>query len=115
MRRKRLLHKMPQLAGTNKLALLLEGKSIKIAVMKKTPIAIQLDHQGIHYDGWVTPSTHVHDDGLPKSYRLELNQALFGNLSHNRGKWMIDEPRPQGLVVAVGTCLDRGLAKELKK
>jgi hypothetical protein len=53
--------------------------------MQNSSLPIQLDYQGARYEGWATPSNHVHEDGSPKSYYLVLNHAPIGNIIPNRG------------------------------
>ena len=63
---------------------------------------IALDYEGIHYEGWVTPSDKEGADGKPKSFHVVLNETMFGNLSSSDGTWTVDEQRPEGLVKEVG-------------
>ena len=63
---------------------------------------IALDYEGIHYQGWVTPSDKLHADHKPKSFHVVLNDTMFGNLSKDGEKWAIDEQRPAGMVQEVG-------------
>jgi hypothetical protein len=83
-------------------------------MMKKAPIALQFDHLGISYTGWATPSDERHEDGHPKSYAVVLNGVFFGNLSCDRGKWVIDERRPHELVVAAGESLSEQILGPLR-
>jgi hypothetical protein len=63
---------------------------------------IALDHEGMHYEGWVTPSDKLTEDGKPKSFHVVLNETMFGNLSLSGEHWTVDEQRPAGLVEEVG-------------
>lgn len=63
---------------------------------------IQFDHDGVHYDGIVTPSDKLRADGTPKSFHVVLNNVFFGNLNFHQSKWNADEQRPQALVEMVG-------------
>jgi len=80
--------------------------------MEKTSFSLEFNAEGIHYTGWATPSDHRHDDGQPSSYHVVLNQVFFGNVSRNKGKWLVDEQRPYELTAAVGECLDKITLKE---
>jgi len=73
--------------------------------MEKTSIPLQFDLNGTQYTGWATPSDQK-VGRYAKSYHVVLNQVFFGNLSHDRGKWLIDENRPNDLVMAAGECLN---------
>lgn len=77
--------------------------------MKKTSLPLEFDCKGIHYAGWVTPSDHHYEDGQPVSYHVVLNKVFFGNLSRNKGKWLVDEQRPHELTAELGECLDKVL------
>jgi len=83
--------------------------------MEKTSLPLEFDCEGIHYTGWATPSDHLHEDGQPASYHVVLNQVFFGNLSRNKGKWIADEQRPEGLTRAAGECLDMILQEPLRQ
>jgi len=63
---------------------------------------IQFDHDSIHYDGVVTPSEKLREDGTPKSFHVVLNNVLFGNVHYNNSKWAVDEQRPDELTEMVG-------------
>jgi len=81
--------------------------------MEKHSIPVQFSHEGIHYEGWATPSDRHKDDGLAKNYHVVLNMVFFGNLSFDKGKWLIDEQRPHELVEAVGRFLHQHAPKEV--
>ena len=74
--------------------------------MEDNSIDIELDHENMHYKGWVMPSDKKNKEGLPASYHVVLNQVLFGNLSRNQDKWSVDDWRPHELVQAVGKCIE---------
>ncbi len=63
---------------------------------------IVFDLDGKHYEGWVTPSVHLKEDGSPKSFHVVLDDVLFGNISHDNNTWVVDEQRPENLTAAVG-------------
>lgn len=63
---------------------------------------IALDYEGIHYQGWITPSDKIGEDGMPRSFHVVLNETMFGNLSRSGDTWTVDEQRPDGLVQEVG-------------
>lgn len=67
---------------------------------------IALDFEGVHYEGWVTPSDKKKQDGQPASFHVVLNETMFGNLSLSGGTWAVDEQRPEGLVQEVGKCIE---------
>lgn len=69
--------------------------------------SVSFTHDGIHYQGRITPSEHRHADGTPKSYHVILNEVLFGNLSLDGSVWAVDERRPQDLVEVVGEQIER--------
>jgi hypothetical protein len=73
--------------------------------MQSEPIDIQLDFEGTHYTGWATPSEKEYDDGWPKSFHVVLNETLFGNVTIDNGKWLVDEQRPDGMAEAVGAAI----------
>lgn len=79
--------------------------------MREDYFNIGFDHDGIHYDGIVTPSEKTHEDGSPKSYHVVLNKVLFGNVSFNNIKWVVDEQRPQALTDIVGKCIQEWFIK----
>jgi hypothetical protein len=80
--------------------------------MEKKSLVLEFDCRGIHYTGWATPSDHLHENGEPSSYHVVLNQVFFGNLTRNKGKWLVDEQRPSELTAAVGECLDKITLRE---
>jgi hypothetical protein len=71
--------------------------------------SIKFNHDDIHYDGIVTPSEKVRDDGTPKSFHVVLTNVLFGNVHHNNGKWAVDEQRPQELTDIVGKNIEKNI------
>ena len=73
--------------------------------MNHEPIDIQLEFEGIRYTGWATPSEKEHEDGWPTSFHVVLNETFFGNISTDKGKWLVDEQRPDGLAEAVGAAI----------
>ena len=70
--------------------------------MSHNYFSIKFNHDAIHYDGIVTPSEKVRDDGTPKIFHVVLNNVLFGNVHYNNGKWAGDEQRLQELIDIVG-------------
>lgn len=70
--------------------------------MNQKTFDISLEHDGIAYQGWVTPSEEARINGTPRSYHVVLNETLFGNLSKSGDQWTVDEQRPAGLVNKVG-------------
>jgi hypothetical protein len=38
---------------------------------------IEFDHDNIHYNGIITPSEKIREDGTPKSFHVVLNKVLF--------------------------------------
>jgi len=75
--------------------------------MKEDYFDIHFDHDGIHYDGIVTPSEKVREDGTPKSFHVVLNKVLFGNVHYNNSKWAVDEQRPDALTEIVGKQIEQ--------
>ena len=82
--------------------------------MERKSVALEFDCKGIHYKGCATPSDRIHDDGLPASYTIVLNQVFFGDISRYKGKWVLDERRPHELIVTVGECIDQALQEQLE-
>ncbi len=72
----------------------------------------EFNHDGIHYDGIITPLEKVREDGTPKSYHVVLNNVLFGNVHHNNEKWAVDEQRPEELTDIVGKCIEKNYTPE---
>ena len=70
--------------------------------MSEEYFKIQFEHDNIHYEGIVTPSQKVREDGTPKSFHVVLNNVLFGNVHYNNSKWSVDEQRPDTLTEIVG-------------
>ena len=68
---------------------------------------IQFDHDNIHYEGIVTPSEKVREDGTPRSFHVVLNKVLFGNVHYNNAKWAVDEQRPDALTEIVGKQIEQ--------
>jgi hypothetical protein len=68
---------------------------------------IQFEHDGIHYDGLVTPSQKLREDGTPRSFHVVLNNVLFGNVHYNNSKWAVDEQRPDELIEIVGKEIEK--------
>jgi hypothetical protein len=77
--------------------------------MEKTSISLEFESGGSVYKGWATPSDRLHDDGLPASYVIVLNEVFFGDMSKANGKWVLDEQRPHELITAVAECLSKAL------
>ncbi|HEY6976276.1 MAG TPA: hypothetical protein VH396_08295 [Chitinophagaceae bacterium] len=75
--------------------------------MNNIYFSIKFNYDDIHYDGIVTPSEKVREDGTPKSFHVVLNNVLFGNVHHNNGKWAVDEQRPQELTDIVGKQIEK--------
>ena len=69
--------------------------------MEQDYYTIQFDHDGIHYDGRVTPETTSHHES-PGSWHVVLNEVFFGYVSKQGAHWNVSEQRPQELVQAVG-------------
>ena len=68
---------------------------------------IQFDQDNIHYDGVVTPSEKIREDGTPRSFHVILNNVLFGNVHYNNSKWSVDEQRPNALTEIVGEQIEQ--------
>ncbi len=74
--------------------------------MENNAFDMVFDLNGKHYEGWVTPSEHLKEDGEPKSFHVVLEGVMFGNISHNDTGWTVDEPRPDELTEAVGKFIE---------
>jgi hypothetical protein len=62
---------------------------------------IAFDHNGLHYEGRVSPE-HKDQNGIPKSYHVVLNDIFFGYVSmDDSGRWHVTEQRPEALLEAV--------------
>jgi len=68
---------------------------------------IQFDNDGIHYEGVITPSQKLREDGTPRSFHVVLNNVLFGNVHYNNSKWAVDEQRPDALTEIVGKQIEQ--------
>jgi len=68
---------------------------------------IQFDHDGIRYDGIISPSEKLRADGTPRSFHVILNNVLFGNVHHNNSKWAVDEQRPDVLTEIIGKQIEQ--------
>jgi hypothetical protein len=68
---------------------------------------IEFDHDNIHYNGIITPSEKIREDGTPKSFHVVLNKVLFGNVHYNNSKWAVDEQRPDALTEIVGKQIEQ--------
>lgn len=63
---------------------------------------IHFEHNGQQYKGWANPSEKIHEDGLPASFHVVLNNVSFGHLSYANNQWNADEWRPEGMADAIG-------------
>jgi len=70
--------------------------------MNQRTFDISLEHNGIAYQGWVTPSDEAQPNGIPRSFHVVLNETMFGNLSKSGDKWVVDQQRPDEMVEKVG-------------
>lgn len=68
---------------------------------------IEFEHGGKPYKGWANPSEKLHDDGLPASFHVVLNNVSFGHLSFSGNQWTADEWRPEGLAEAIGKQIEK--------
>ena len=68
---------------------------------------IEFDHDNIHYNGMITPSEKIREDGTPRSFHVVLNNVLFGNVHYNNSKWAVDEQRPDTLTEIVGKQIEQ--------
>jgi len=102
-----------KVTGNRPMERFLDKKGQK-AIMINSSIPLQFSHMGIAYAGWAEPSKERHEDGLPKSYAVVLNGTFFGNFFCDRGKWIIDQHRPYGLVLAAGERLSEWLISAMR-
>lgn len=70
--------------------------------MNQETFDISLEHDGIAYQGWVTPSNETQPNGIPRSFHVILNETMFGNVSKSGDKWVVDQQRPDAMVEKVG-------------
>ena len=75
--------------------------------MREEYFNIQFDHDHVHYDGIVTPSEKIREDGTPRSFHVVLNNVFFGNVHYNNSKWSVDEQRPNVLTEIVGKKIEQ--------
>jgi len=86
----------------------LNGINFALGVrMDKPSFSIQFDHDNIHYDGIITPSEKMREDGTPRSFHVVLNSVLFGNIHYNNSKWAVDKQRPDVLIEIVGKQIEQ--------
>ncbi|MET0242220.1 MAG: hypothetical protein ABW174_02075 [Flavitalea sp.] len=69
---------------------------------------IRFDYNGMHYNGWVNPSSKK-QNGIPTSFHVVLNDIFFGNVSNGSGNWTNSEDRPEELTRLVGVSIDEYL------
>lgn len=75
---------------------------------------IEFEHGGKHYKGWANPSEKMHDDGLPVSFHVVLNNVSFGYVSFSNNQWTPDEWRPEGMAEAIGKEIEQRYQINLK-
>lgn len=63
---------------------------------------IEFEYENKPYIGWVNPSDELNEDGLPISFHVVLNNVSFAYLSYDKGNWISDSQRPEGIIVEVG-------------
>ena len=68
---------------------------------------ISFKHDDVVYKGWVNPSDKLNSEGKPVSFHVVLNDTSFGYLSYQKGKWIVNEERPQGLVEQAGIQIEK--------
>jgi hypothetical protein len=68
---------------------------------------IAFSHDGNTYAGWANPSDKLDSAGKPVSFHIVLNGTSFGYLSHQHGKWVVNEERPSGLVEQAGLAIEK--------
>lgn len=69
--------------------------------MTEAYFTISFDHNGLHYEGRVSPEKK-NGDSKTISWHVVLNEIFFGYLSLTKDHWACTEWRPQELVDAVG-------------
>lgn len=77
-------------------------------------VDIEFDCDGKHYKGWINPSEELHNDGLPASFHVVLNNVSFGYLSFTNGQWSSEEQRPADLVETVGNLIQQNYNESKK-
>jgi hypothetical protein len=68
---------------------------------------IAFEAEGKEYKGWVNPSGTKHENGIPDSFHVVLNDVSLGHLSYNNGHWSINEDRPVAIVAAAGREIEK--------
>lgn len=75
---------------------------------------IEFEHDGKQYSGWANPSEKKHEDGLPASFHVVLNNVSFGHVSFANNQWTADEWRPEGLAETIGKQIEKKYKMNLK-
>jgi len=65
---------------------------------------LSLDFEGQHYDGMVTPSEEIAENGMPVYFRVVLGDAFYAYLCCSDRGWRErdGDGKPKGLVNAIG-------------
>lgn len=71
---------------------------------------IAFEAEGIQYKGWVNPADKKHDDGLPASFHVVLNDTSFGYVSLSGEEWTVNEDRPAAITKKVGKEIEKHYA-----
>jgi hypothetical protein len=75
--------------------------------MQEAIFDIGFEYGGKLYKGWVNPSEKINESGKPESFHVVLNDTSFGYLSLKECKWLVNEPRPEGIVKAAGKEIEK--------
>jgi len=77
---------------------------------EKNIFDIEFEVDGAKYIGWVNPSDKFNDSGVPVSYHVVLNDALFGQVSRSNDEWTVNQDRPAGIIEQVGKAIEKHYA-----
>ena len=75
--------------------------------MENAIFDISFNYEGKQYTGWVNPSDQINDRGNPVSFHVVLDDVSLGYLSFRECQWMINEDRPEGIVMAAGKEIEK--------
>lgn len=62
---------------------------------------ISFEHEGVHYNGRISPGKKD-KDGIIRSYHVVLNNVFFGYVNNDGKSWFTSEQRPESLTERVG-------------
>ena len=95
--------------------ILVMGKTTCMNDLEAFPLT--LDFDGKHYDGMITPSMEIGNDGQPVYYRVAIDKEFFAYLCCGNKGWMErdGEGKPSNLVTAIGDYINEYYDKKDRK